>query len=265
MSRRRMTTPAPAEAETETPTEAEAEVETIGGPSTALSAWSASGGALAVSDEDAIAALAGSSQSHSTGGTEFVSFSGKRGTWELGRERQDDYSDWLAILDYRTIVEGWTCWKGGSPVGKVSWSVYNRAAEGVGFGALQDHGPYAEGDGWSPLLGGKFLLFFAGDEVRHATFETNSKSGRNAFGDLQRDVLKQIATPATSKARFPVMEFGRDTFVAQGKTNYLPVFKVLGWATEDEVTSFMEDPGSLETFVEVKQAPPPPSGRRRSA
>lgn len=262
MTRRRMT-----EAKTEEPGEVEREEPKEAIEGTALTKWAAAGGAVAVSDEEAVAALAGAAQSHGRGGHEFLSFSGKRGTWELGRGRDGNYEDWIGVLDYRTLIEGWTCWKGGSPVGKVTWSVYNREAEGVGFGALQDHGPYKQGDGWSPLLGGMFLMFFAdsdtSDGVRQAMFETNSKSGRNQFGDLQRDIMKRITNAKLSAKRFPLIEFGRDTFPAQGQTNYLPLFNVVAWATEEEVQAFMQNQRLIDDHIEATEAERPVGRGRR--
>ena len=59
------------------------------------------------------------------GDSVFLTYSGKRSRWSLGREKASPDPEALYVIDPDTTVQGWTCWKGGQAVGKHEWNLYD--------------------------------------------------------------------------------------------------------------------------------------------
>lgn len=205
----------------------------------------------ALSKEQRAAALAAALDDGTTGDGEMVylSFSGQGANyagWQMGREKKKPDPEAIYVIDPMSIVEGWVIWKGGSPAFKAEWSVYERAAKAMAQKDLPDHGPYNDGDGPQFLMG--CSLFDVDEPTRQIKFTTSSTSGRNALGDLLREVMTRMVD---DEPEVPVVMLSSEKFVAQGKTNGKPKFVVEGWVTEQEVHAFIEmgDDGDLETLL----------------
>lgn len=214
----------------------------------------AQSGALQLSDEEAAAALRRSADGGSTGGGgdfEFLSFSGKKGTYSLGRDKSDISPDDLFIVEPLAAVEGWTCWKGGRPVAKHEWSAYD-TTNAVAPADLADHGPYSElgGEGWQQMRG----IGMLSEDGKMVKFTLTSVSGRNVFADLNNEISDQLERGDPS---IPVVCLSAEEFTAKGQVNSKPVISVQGWVTRDEVSAYMaaEDNGSLDDLLEGKYAP----------
>ena len=217
----------------------------------------AQSGALQMSDADAAAALRRSADTSSSSGGgggggdfEFLSFSGKKGTYSLGRDKADVAADDLFVVEPFAAVEGWTCWKGGRPVAKHEWSAYDLSGA-VRPADLQDHGPYNEnaGEGWKPLRG----IGLLSEDGKMIKFTLNSVSGLNVFADLNTDIADQLAAGDPS---IPVVCLSVEEFTAQGQVNSKPVISVQGWVTRDEVSAYMAaEVGSMDDLLEGKYAP----------
>lgn len=244
--------------------------ETAAAPKTgALAKWAGGANGVAIpKDKLAMAMAAASSDDHAVGDPNkvFLSFSGKSGKWELGRDKENRGEDWLGIVDPANFNEGWTCWKGSKAVGKKSWLIQDRAELGVGIGALEDHGPYREGEGWKPMLGCGILMFFTDmspDDAVEAEYETNAVSARGALSDLSKQILAKIL--ADDPAYYPLVELGEEEFEAHGQWNYKPTFTVLQWLTQSQVVSAVADPSFINDLLDEEAAPPPPPPTRRAA
>jgi len=203
-------------------------------------------------DKDAMAAaLKDSSGESSTGSGEFdyMSFSGKRGVYSIGRDKVEPDPDTCYIVEPMMATEGWNCWKRGKPVAKHEWSVYERSTKAVRAADLEDHGPYNEkaGEGWQFSLGIGMIDIETGRQIK---FSTSSVSGRNVFSDLNDMIADDIIEGGDGCA---VIQLGSETFEAQGQTNYKPVIDVLVMASRAEVEAFLaSEEYSLDDLLEGK-------------
>ena len=256
-----------------------AEEEKKGGALTAF----AGGGKVAVSKEARAAALMESAEAGGSGGgdTIYLTFSGQGANyagWKIGRDKKKPDADAVYIVDPDSSTEGWTCWKGGSPVAKHEWSVFERKTMAVSQAQLEDHGPYADGDGWQFMMG--ISMFDVDEPGQKITFSTTSKSGRNALGDMTKEIAERIIA---DDPEVPVIQLTSEMFEAQGKKNGKPGFDIEGWVTPAEVFAFLEagDDGDLEDLLaggyeatshaeepeveEEQEEAPAPKRRRRKA
>lgn len=196
----------------------------------------------AIDAKAAAAALRGSADDASTGSGdfEFLSFSGKRGTYSLGREKVTPDIDAIYVIEPMAAVEGWTCWKGGKPAGKHEWSTFERATKQIRAEELADHGPYNEkaGEGWQYLLGiGMFDIDNADKQIKYST---TSVSGRNVVSDLNTAIADELIEGQDGIA---IVQLDMEEFEAHGQKNFKPKIDILGFVSRDEVTVFLEIDG----------------------
>jgi len=208
-------------------------------------------GALAVNESAAVAALAESVGSNAGpgGDTKYLSFSGKTGSYSLGREKDDVDPDDVFIVEPLASTEGWTCWKGGSAVAKHEWPVSERRTKAVPASQLIDHGPYNEraGEGWAFALG--LGLIHPDDPEVPIKFTTTSKSGCNVVSDLNRYIVGQFEE--TGRLMLPLVQLSTEMFTAQGQRNYKPKIDIVAWVTREEVAAFFDDSdGTIDDLIE---------------
>lgn len=202
----------------------------------ALALW-ASGAGVPAEKEKIAQALLDSANAGSTGSGDkiYLSYSGKLDRYALGRDKAQPDPDSIYILEPQSVVEGWTCWKGGTVAEKHEWSVLERATRAVPQSQLRDHGPYGDGDGWTFMMG--FSLFDADEPGREIVFSSTSVSGRNAVSDLTKEIALRIVA---GEPEIPMIQLRSEKFTAKGKTNGKPKFVVEGWVTREEVMRFIE-------------------------
>tara|TARA_R110000851_G_scaffold1748_1_gene6812 strand:- start:15348 stop:16208 length:861 start_codon:yes stop_codon:yes gene_type:complete len=234
----------------------------------ALAAW-AGGGGVAVNKAAIAAALLESAAAGSTGDggdLDFMSFSGQGANyagWKLGREKKTPDPDSMFVIDPQSAVEGWTCWKGGSPIEKNEWGVFDRATMSVSQSQLKDHGPYSDGDGWQFMMGLSMFDIDAAD--RQIKFTTTSKSGKNVLADLNKEIAGRILA---DEPFVPVVALSSEEFTAQGKKNGKPKIVVEGWVSMEEIGVFlsMGDDGDLDDLLAGKyEAAAEPAPKKRAA
>lgn len=231
---------------------------------TSLTAYLADNNLPEISDDQMIAALSETTDEQRTGtglNVQYLAFSGKTGSYALGRERDDVSEDQLFVLEPKSVVEGWICWKASKPIDRVEWSIYNKRAS-VAEPDLVDHSPYntKTGEGWHRALG--FGCISADGAKTNVKFVTNSVSGRNAISDLLNEIVRRISSGSPS---IPIFGFSAEQFTAQGATNYKPKFIVHGWATRPEIEAFFAGNATLDELVYGEVAPTPvakPKARR---
>jgi hypothetical protein len=234
----------------------------------ALAAW-AGGGGIAVNKAAIAAALLESAAAGSTGDggdLDFMSFSGQGANyagWKIGRDKKAPDQDSMYVIDPQSAVEGWTCWKGGSPIEKSEWGVFDRATMSVSQSQLKDHGPYSDGDGWQFMMGLSMFDIDAAD--RQIKFTTTSKSGKNVLADMNKEIAGRILA---DEPFVPVVTLSSEQFTAQGKKNGKPKIVVEGWVSMEEVGVFlsMGDDGDLDDLLGGKyEAAPEPAPKKKRA
>ena len=183
---------------------------------------------------DAEMASALSEVEESPGRVQYISFSGKKGRYAMGQNKEEPEGHF--IVEPKSFMAGWICWKGNRPVDRHEWSIYEKPSA-VQEHELQDHGPYRDNEGWAPSLA---IGAFSADTATQVKFSTNSKSGCNAVRDLINEVRTRLLSGEPS---LPIIEFDSEEFTAQENTNYKPKLAVAAWASRESVGAFLE--GSL--------------------
>ena len=228
---------------------------------TSLTSYLADATLPELSDDQMIAALSETTDEQRTGtglNVQYLAFSGKSGAYQLGRERDDLSDDQLFILEPKSVIEGWICWKNTKPVDRVEWSIFNKRAA-VAEVDLPDHAPYntKTGEGWHRALG--FGCISTDGAKANVKFVTNSVSGRNAITDLLNEIVRRMTSGAPS---IPVFGFSAEEFTAQGATNYKPKFVIQGWSERTEIEAFLGGSITLDELV-YGDAPKPATRARR--
>lgn len=200
----------------------------------------------------------------SAGGGDFVfiNMSGKTGRVGMGQNNDPIPDDMQFMVDGRMMQRGWICWKKGKPVGKVRWSIFDKATAEAD---LPDHGPYNEkaGEGWKSEL----IIRMIGDDGRQYEYSTSAVSAKNAMRDgFLQEMEDRDRMGEPSLALISILDM--DTFEAQGQVNYKPVFKTHGWMTDEEAAAWIEGDTPDRSEPEPEPEPEPvsrPRRRRRAA
>ena len=227
-------------------------------------------GAVALTNADAMAAaLSGSASTGQLGGapegSQYVNFSGKRGVYEFGPEKEDIPSDEIWLVNVAAFEDGFVCWKGGTVVSTRMSNIYN--GQPVAVPAPDELGPFDhnKGEGWSPA---KSMIFRSVEEDdRQGYFKINSKSGVAAFADLQGQVAERLRA---GRPFWPLVRFGKESFTAKGFKNSKPKIEVYGWLSQAAVTELAADPeADIDDLIAMSEgagdAPEPKRRGRRSS
>lgn len=198
------------------------------------------GGAVKVADGAAIAAkMNESAQNDPRGGIEgsdYLNFSGKKGTYVIGKEERKIDSDELWVVHIGSFEDGWVCWKGGRPASTRMANIFTGVP--VAQPDMDELGPFNvdkdRGEGWFQA---KALILKSCDSEQQGYFKINSKSGVSAIAGLQREISERIANDMD---RWPVVRLDVEEFEAQGFKNYKPVFQVEGWLSDNGVMALAE-------------------------
>ena len=210
---------------------------------------------LSVKDRQARAAqLINASGENTTGGDEFVflNFSGQGAHykgWTIGRDREEVDPDATYVIYPDFFTEGWICWKANNPVGKHSWSVYDRDTDkAIDAEDLDDLGPFEDGEGWQFELG--LSLFDVDNPTTRIVFKTSTVSGRDSIAKMFKEVGDRTLAGEPS---VPVIKLSSEVFEVKGKKNGKPLFPQEGWVSDDEVHTFMSTKGAtLEELLAGK-------------
>lgn len=186
---------------------------------------------------DALEQTANDARTGDSAGVRYLNFSGLKGQYSCGKEKEDIDPEDLFIIEPMTAIAGWQCWKGKKPVDKFVWSAFDQSKK-VAERDLPDHAPYREnlGEGWKSMLG---IGIIPTDGSGHIQFTTDSISGKNALSDLTSEVAQRTRA---GEPNMPVVHLDKEEFEAQDKTNWKPKFVVAMWVTREQVALFlMED------------------------
>jgi len=214
-------------------------------------------------DQLAVALQEASDDATSAGGgsVDYLSFSGKTGRYSLGRQQEDVDPEQLYIVEPKSFVGGWVCWKNSKPIDRIEWSVLKAKEQAVSKDDLEDHGPYREsaGEGWQQLLG--FGLISADAILGQVKFSSTSKSGRNSIGDLMKEIGVRSAS---SEPSMPLIYFESTTFESNGQTNHKPVFAIEAWVSRESVAAYLNGDMDADQLVNG-ETPRKKRGRKKKS
>lgn len=160
-------------------------------------------------------------------GSDYMNFSGKRGVYEVGKEKRDISKDELWLVNVPAFEDGWICWKGG----RVMASRLARLGTPVPSVDTSEHGPFTgQGDGWHQA---KSMTIKSLDTGQQCYFKINSVSGVSVFADLQKEITSRILA---GEPCWPVVGFDREFFTAQGHRNSKPIIIIDGWLSSQQVS-----------------------------
>ena len=225
-------------------------------------------GQVALANADAMAnALAGSSDKGQLGGapegSQYVNFSGKRGAYEFGKDKEDIDNDEIWLVNVASFEDGFVCWKGGAPASTRMSNIYN--GQPVPVPASDELGPFDanKGEGW---FAAKSMVFRSVEEDdRQGYFKINSKSGVAAMADLQAQVAERLRA---GRPFWPLVSLDKEKFEAKGFKNYKPVFNIYGWLSQEAVAKLAEtDDFDIDELIDLSEGkavdePVPAKGRR---
>lgn len=204
------------------------------------------------------ARLAGAAEHGALGqapdGSVYMNFSGKRGVYEFGPEKEDVQPDEVWLINVEAFEEGYVCWKGGNSIAKRLASVYGTPVQAPESDEL---GPFntKNGEGW---FNAKSLVCRSVDEDnRQGYFTINSKTGVAAMAGLQKEVAQRMGD---EQPCWPLVQFDREKFQAQGNWNHKPVFRVYGWLGTEQVMELGSNPeADLDALIEEAKTGKPAS------
>lgn len=164
-------------------------------------------------------------------GVDYLNFSGKRGVYELGVDKNNVDPNEAWLVNPAGYQDGWICWKDGRPV---ATRLYDLGVP-VPTPDMNEHGPFPkDGDGWYQA---KAMMIRSIDTGVQAYWKINSVSGVSTMAALQRDINQRLVA---GMAYYPVISLDREQFSAQGYKNFKPIIKVMGWLDEDHVVTLGE-------------------------
>jgi hypothetical protein len=225
-------------------------------------------GAIALNNAEAMAnALAGAASKGQLGaapeGSQYINFSGKRGVYEFGTDKEDISSDEIWLVNVAAFEDGFVCWKGGTVAATRMSNIYN--GQPVPVPATDELGPFDhnKGEGWFPAK--SMIVRSVEEDDRQGYFKINSKSGVSTFADLQNQVAERLRA---ARPFWPLIQFGKEQFTAKGFKNSKPTIAVYGWLSQEAVAELAENPeADIDDLIAMSETPEPKavSKRRRGA
>lgn len=209
-------------------------------------------------------------------GSTYLNFSGKRGVYEFGQDKENVDPSELWLVNIASIEDGYVCWKGGSPIDSRMSNIYNGAV--IPTPSNDEHGPFnaKNGEGW--FAAKSMVLKSLDEDDKQGYFRINSKSGVSTFADLQDAAAARMAT---ARPYWPVIRLDTEKFQAQGNWNYKPKFEIYGWLSDEAVAELAQDSDAdIDELIEMssnggkpqvaaepepvaEEPAPEPAGRRR--
>jgi len=152
----------------------------------------------------------------------YINFSGKRGVYEVGPDKDDIDPQEIWLVNILEFVGGWICWQGGRPKAKRMAPINGPTMPEPDF---TEHGPFnvQNGEGWFKAKG---MTVRSLDSGLQGLFTTNSKSGVGSMASFQGDIVDRMEDNLPS---WPIIFMKKEKFVSQGNTNYKPKFEVYGY------------------------------------
>jgi hypothetical protein len=184
----------------------------------------------------------GSGGGTGVGGAIFLNFSGKKGVYVLGKEKDDMDEDEMFVLMPESATRGWAAWKNSKVIKRHRWGV---GEEGIAEEDLEDIA-FGKGgsDGWSSE---RTFIAKSLDDGKQVEFSTTTVSARNSVGDLLGAVSDKMMSG--SDATYPIFCFDREEFTAHDQKNFKPTFPIKGWATMEELVAYENEELELDDIL----------------
>lgn len=201
----------------------------------------------------------------------YLKFNGNTGEFTYGADDVALAYGSQLVGDLFNVAFGWICWKDSEPVEEVLVKILD--GKPPLEHNLTDHGPYdSDDDGWREATSLPMVLLCNGedDDSEAGTrllFKGSSGSTvrgvrklSGAFGKLFRE----------HQGELPVIEISAESFQAREKKygkKWAPIFKIVGWIGEDELTALVGEVGDTDGDYEPEEeeAPAPAKATRRRA
>lgn len=176
-------------------------------------------------------------------GSEYLNFSGKRGAYQLGKDKRAVTNDELWVLNVASFEDGYICWKSGAPASTRLANIYTGVP--VQPPAPDELGPFnsAKGDGW---FSAKAWVAKSLDTDEQGYFKNNSVSGVAEMADLIEEVSRRMAV---GQPCWPIFAYDMEGFEAQGFKNYKPIFKVYGWLDDEALGKLNDDDVDIDELI----------------
>lgn len=189
-------------------------------------------------------------------GGSYLTFSGKRGEWELGMEKSD-VEGRTAIIRVQSWKHGWCVWVDQTP--SETLVPVNQPVPVQPESRTDSKGKTCN---WDRCLqiDGRFNDDEDGNEMFQ--FTTSSFGGTRALDTVWEAIVARAASG--SPYMFPCVMFATESYDGQYGRNYNPVFDIVSW--HDEEGNPEADglpPGSEDDDEEPEAKAPPKRGRRR--
>ncbi len=170
-------------------------------------------------------------------GSVYLNFTGKRGVYEFGREKEDIDPTEVWLVNIASFEDGYVCWKGGKTVATRMANIYS--GQHIAAPSSDEMGPFnaSQGEGWFAAKAMVVKSVEADD--RQAYWKINSKSGVAVFADLLAQVAERLRA---GRPAWPLIQLGKEKFEAQGQKNYKPKLEVYGWLSDAAVGELAQDP-----------------------
>tara|TARA_R110000803_G_scaffold23766_2_gene58026 strand:+ start:1931 stop:2677 length:747 start_codon:yes stop_codon:yes gene_type:complete len=176
-------------------------------------------------------------------GSDFLSFSGKRGLYTVGKDKRQIQPDELWLLNVASFEDGWVCWKGGKPIAKRTYNIYTGTP--VERPASDELGPFDDKSGWSAC---KCWVSKSIDNDQQGFFEVTSISGVSEMASMIEEVSRRMAVGLPC---WPLFHYDMKEFSAQGHKNFKPDFKVYGWLDDDAVGKVADPSADVDELIKA--------------
>lgn len=192
-------------------------------------------------------------------GSVYLNFTGKRGVYEFGKDKEDIDASELWLVNIASFEDGYVCWKGGKTIATRMANIYSD--QRIPAPAADEQGPFnaSQGEGWFAAKSMVIKSLEADD--RQGYWKINSKSGVAVFADLLQQVGERLRAGRPS---WPLVNLGKEKFEAQGQKNYKPVLTVYGWLSDAACAELAADPDAdIDGLIRSSEGGGVPAARRR--
>jgi hypothetical protein len=123
-------------------------------------------------------------------GSVYLNFTGKRGVYEFGKDKEDIDASELWLVNIASFEDGYVCWKGGKTIATRMANIYS--GQRIPQPASDEQGPFntTQGEGWFAAKSMVVKSLEADD--RQGYWKINSKSGVAVFADLLQQVGERL-------------------------------------------------------------------------
>ena len=187
-----------------------------------------------IADSELAPALVEAIQESGGSQVNYIYFSGKSGSYNVGRDKEPMDPEQLYVAEPASLKRGFICWKGNTVAERVEWLAIQKHMA-VRADDLPDHGPYNDNEGWQESMG--FGMCSLDNNNDQYEFNSSSASGRNSIKDFFSECSRRMIN---NEPAIPVFTFDSEKFTAQGNTNFKPKFKIAIWTTRELVKQFFK-------------------------